>query len=132
MHPEEGHKNDPRDRISPCKGRLRELGLFSLEKRTLGGDQRVAFHCLKRGCKKEEDKLFSRFCCDRTRGSSFKLREERLRLDIRKKGDEALAQVAQRGGGALSLQTLKIRLNRALSICWTYRCPCSLQGSWTN
>jgi len=44
----------------------------------------------------------------------------RLRLDIRKKfstlrGSEALAQVAQRGGGASSLETPKVRLDGALS-----------------
>ena len=32
MHPEEGHKNDPRNGTHPCKVRLGELGLFSLEK----------------------------------------------------------------------------------------------------
>ena len=31
------------------------------------------------------------------------------------KGGEALAQVAQRGGGDLSLETLKVRLDWALS-----------------
>ena len=31
MHPEEGHKNDTRDRTPPYRDRLRELGLCSLE-----------------------------------------------------------------------------------------------------
>ena len=69
----------------PCDGRLRELGLCSLEKRRLQGDLRVAFQYLKRGCKKEGDRLFSRVCCDRTMGNGFTLQEGRFRLDIKKK-----------------------------------------------
>ena len=45
----------------------------------------MAFQFLKGGSKKERDRFFSRVCCDRTRGNSFKLKEGRNRLDIRKK-----------------------------------------------
>jgi len=76
--PEEGHRNDPRDwRTSSWEDRLRELGLFSLEKRSLWGDLRVAFQNLQEGYKKEEERLFSAVCCDRTRGNGFKLKEGR-------------------------------------------------------
>jgi len=37
------------------------------------------------------------------------------RRDFYNKGSEALAQAAQRGGGAPSLQTAKVRLDGALS-----------------
>jgi len=64
--------------------RLRELTLFSLEKRRLQGEVIAAFQYLKGAYKKDGDRHFCRTCCDTTRGNGFKLKEGRFRLDIRK------------------------------------------------
>jgi len=117
--PEDRHKNDPRDGTPLYKDRLRELGLFRLEKRRLWEDLIVAFKSLKGDYKKDGDKLFGKACYDWRSGNGFKLREGRFGLDIRQKictmrvvkhRNELPGEVVE----IPSLETFKARLNGAL------------------
>ncbi|KAK4816266.1 LOW QUALITY PROTEIN: hypothetical protein QYF61_014338 [Mycteria americana] len=82
---EEGHENDLRLKHLPYEDRLRELGLFSLEKRRLWRNLIATFQYLKGAYRKDGEGHFIRECSDRTRGNGFKLKEGRFKLDIRKK-----------------------------------------------
>ena len=66
----------------PYGDSLRELSLFSLEKRRLRDDLIAAFWYLKGVYKQEGSQLFRRVDNSRTRENGFKLKEGRFSLDV--------------------------------------------------
>jgi len=121
-----------------CEERLRELGLFSLEKRRLQGDLIAAFQYLKGACRKEGDNIFSKACCGRTRSNGVKLREGRFRLDERKKFFPMRVmkhwnRLPREVVDAPSLETFKAKLDRALSNLKDLKMSLlPAGGSWTR
>jgi len=106
-----------------CEERLRELGLFSLEKRRFWGDLITAFQYLKEAYKGSGEGLL-------TRGNGFKLKAGRFRLDIREKFFTLRLmrpwhRLPREAVPAHCLAVFKARLDRALSslVWWKVSLP---------
>jgi len=111
--------------------RLRELGLFSLEKRRLRGDLRNASKYLKSGCQEDGARLFPVVPRDRTRGNGHKLEQRKLHLNMRKnffplRVTEPWPRLPRGAVESPSLEIFRTRLDAVLcSLLWgTHRGPC--------
>ena len=68
----------------PYEERLRDLGLFSLEKRRLRGDLVNVYKYLRCGRQRDLANLFPVVCGDRTRGNGHKMEHRKFRANMRK------------------------------------------------
>ncbi|GAB0193187.1 hypothetical protein GRJ2_001784000 [Grus japonensis] len=102
-----------------CEDRLRELGLFSLEKRRLWGDLITAYQYLKGPTGKMVRDCLSGSVVTGQGGNGFKPKEGRFRLDVRKKFFTVRVvrqwhRLPREVVDAPSLEVFKARLDEAL------------------
>ena len=106
---------------------------------------RAAFQYLKGSYRKEGDRLFSRFSCDKTRGNGFKLKESRFTMKkfftvrVVRHSNRLPRDVVD----VPSLQTFKVRLDQTLGNLislfidgemdeMTFKCPFHLKGLYDS
>ncbi|KAJ7420661.1 hypothetical protein WISP_47011 [Willisornis vidua] len=101
----------------PYEDRLRQVELFSLQKRKLHGDL-TAFQYLKGAYKEARKGTFSRNSSDGTRWNGFELKDSGFGLDIRKKFSTVRMvrkRMPREAAVAPTLKVFKASLDGALS-----------------
>jgi len=118
-----------------CDDRLGELGAVQPGEEKAPGRPYNGLPVPQGAYRKAGDKLYSKACCNRARGSGFKLKEGRFRLDIRKAFSTMRVvrhwhRLPRKVVAAPSREVPNASLDRALSnlVWWEVSLP--MAGSW--